>query len=80
VWISAGIAVGLGQTDAILSRFLIDISGTKVLRVMQISWRNLQLGELNSADPRRIDNMKALWISLSVTRRGHGAVARDYFE
>ena len=47
MWISAGIAVGLGQTDAILSRFLIDISGTKVLRVMQISWRNLQLGELN---------------------------------
>jgi hypothetical protein len=26
----AGIAVGLGQTDAILSRFLIDISGTKI--------------------------------------------------
>ena len=53
---------------------------TRVLRVMQISWKNLQLGELNWANPRRIDNMKALWISLSVTRRGHGAVARDYFE
>jgi len=39
-----------------------------------------QLGELNGANPRRIDNTKALWISLSVTRRGHGAVARDYFK
>jgi len=43
-------------------------------------WRNLQLGELNGANPPRIDNTKALWISLSVTRRGHGAVAREYFE
>jgi hypothetical protein len=72
--------VGLGQTDAILSRFLIDISGTKVLRVVQISWRNLQLGELNRANPRCNDNTKALWISLLVTRRGHRAVAREYFE
>ncbi len=40
----------------------------------------LQLGDLNKANSPRIDNTKALWISLSVTRRGHGAVAREYFE
>ena len=45
-----------------------------------ICWRNLQLGELNGASLPRIDNTKALWISLSVTRGGHGAVAREYFE
>jgi len=39
---------------------------------------NLQFGEFNGANPPRIDNTKALWISLSVTRRGHGAVAREY--
>jgi len=37
-------------------------------------------GKMAGANPRRIDNTKALWISLSVTRRGHGAVAREYFE
>jgi len=41
---------------------------------------NLHLENLNGVNPPRIDNMKALWISLSVTRRGHGAVAREYFE
>ena len=41
---------------------------------------NLQFGEFNGTNPRRIDNTKALWISLSVTRRGHKATAREYFE
>ena len=63
-----------------LFRFLFYIAAMELWSAIPIRWRNLQLGEFNGANPPRIDNMKALWVSLSLTRRGHGAVAREYFE
>ncbi len=56
-------AVEFGQTNAILSRFLIDISGGKIRSPMQISYRRFLFSDENCAirkEPTDATHLKAV--------------------